>query len=290
MEKILTAKNLIDERIPKLTKKCEDLTLRGLKPFMKVILIGSNPASLLYIKNKKKLCEKVGANFELINPSENISQNELLELIKLHNNDPHTTGLFIQLPLPDHLKHLTLAHLVDPLKDVDGFHPLNIYGLYAQNDQENLYPCTPRGIIKLFNFYNIQIASKNIVVIGRSLIVGKPLAALLTNHNATVTLCHSKTKNLKEHTKKADIIISAVGKARYLDASYLGENKKQILIDVGINHDKNNKLCGDIHFENVFHQCQAITPVPGGIGPLTVLSLIENLMIATENQIKLKGK
>lgn len=288
MTKILTAKQLVDERIPALKIKCAELTTLGLKPSMKVILVGDNPASLLYIKNKKKLCKRIGADFELIHLPVETSADELTARAAQLNKDPNTTGLFIQLPLPAHLKSLPVAELISQEKDVDGFHPLNIYELYSNRKKSGLYPCTPRGIVKLLDFYKIDIAKKNIVVIGRSMIVGKPLATLLGNLNATVTLCHSKTKDLKAHTSRADIIISAVGSPRYFNKEYLRASQDQVLIDVGINQDQNKKLCGDMDFDNIKDFCQAITPVPGGIGPLTVLSLIENLMISTQGILENK--
>ena len=288
MTKILSSKSLVDERIPALTEKCRELKAKGLTPFMKVILVGNSPASLLYIKNKKRLCEKIEANFELIHLEESISEKDFLKTVDQHNKDTETTGLFIQFPLPDHLKKLPVASLISPEKDVDGFHPQNIYGLYSGDSDHGLYPCTPKGVLKLLKYNDIEINGKNAVVIGRSLIVGKPMAILLGNENATVTLCHSKTQNIKDHTKRADIIISAVGKARYLTKDYLRDTADQTLVDIGINQDEDNKLCGDLDFENIKDHCHAITPVPGGIGPLTVLSLIENLILATQNQIENK--
>ena len=286
MTKILTSKQLVDEHIPSLTEKCRELKTRGLSPLMKVILVGNNPASLLYIKNKKRLCEKIEADFELIHLEEGISENDFLSEVKKHNSDSKTTGLFIQFPLPDHLKKLPVANLISPKKDVDGFHPTNIYGLYSHGSEHGLYPCTPKGILELLKFNKIEIEGRNAVVIGRSLIVGKPLTILLSNENATVTLCHSKTNNIKHFTQNADIIISAVGKAKLIDKSYLRASGDQVLIDVGINHDDEGKLCGDLDFENIKDHCLAITPVPGGIGPLTVLSLIENLILATQKQLE----
>lgn len=289
MTKILSSKLLVDEQLPALTEKCRELKAAGLTPSMKVILVGDNPASLLYIRNKKRLCESVEADFELIHLEKTISKEDFLSEVKKHNDDTKTTGLFIQFPLPFHLKGLPIANLVSAEKDVDGFHPSNIYGLYSNSLDQGLYPCTPTGIIKLLEHNQIEISGKNVVVIGRSLIVGKPLAGMLTNHDATVTLCHSKTKDIKTYTKNADIIISAVGNSRFIDEEYLNTNGNQVLIDVGINHDETGKLCGDFNFDNVMNKCAAITPVPGGIGPLTVLSLIENLIIATQNQLEKKS-
>ena len=255
---------------------------------LSVILVGNNPASLLYIKNKKAFCEEVGAEFELIHLDEDTTEQTFIEQIEKVNTDKSITGLFVQLPVSKHLKHIDISNLVNPEKDVDGFHANSSLDLY-RNTEKSFIPCTPKGILNILNHYEISIPGKNIVIIGRSYIVGKPLSLLLSNRDATVTLCHSKTINLKEITKNADIIISAVGIPKYLDSNYLSKAGNQILIDVGINKDVNNKTCGDIDFENVKNHVAAITPVPGGIGPLTVNSLIENLILATEKISSKKG-
>ncbi len=284
MSKLLNAKPIVEKSIDSLQKRCGQLKIEGLEPKMAVILVGNSQASLTYIKNKKKLCQEIGASFELFHLDQNISEADFLKQVESINNDSKVTGFFIQLPLPKSLSHLNISKLVDPKKDVDGFHPNSSNALYL-NKENAFIPCTPKGILKLLSFYNLDIEGKNIVIIGRSLIVGKPLSLLLSNKNATVTLCHSKTKNIKQHTKNADIIISAVGNSKFLTAEYLSENKP-VIIDVGINRDENDKLCGDIDFESVKDKVSAITPVPGGVGPLTVLSLMENLIQATENILK----
>lgn len=286
MAKILSAKPIVDNRIPILKKESISLAKKGLKPSMKVILVGSNMASLLYIEHKKRLCEKINADFELIQLPVSTSPETIAQKINFYNNSPKTTGLFVQLPLPSHLANLDIPNLIHPLKDVDGFHPVNIHRLYSNCPQNSLLPCTPKGILKLFKYYGIKPEGKKVVIIGRSLIVGKPLSLLMSNQNATITLCHSKTKDLIQHTKSSDIIISAVGKAHFINTEFLSREKNQILIDVGINKDSQGKLCGDMNFEEVKDYCQSITPVPGGIGPLTVLSLMENLILATEKQLE----
>jgi methylenetetrahydrofolate dehydrogenase (NADP+)/methenyltetrahydrofolate cyclohydrolase len=197
------------------------------------------------------------------------------------NNDTSVTGCFVQLPVPDHLQDINITELINPKKDVDGFHSKNIIALY--NNDPNLVSCTPKGIVELLKFYHISIESKNITIIGRGFIVGKPLALLLQAHNATVTLCHSKTTDIKKYTRSADIIISAIGKPKFLTSDFLGQNKDQIVIDVGINRDEQNSLCGDVDYDEVVNKVQAITPVPGGVGPMTVYSLINNLIQATKN-------
>lgn len=282
MTKLLLAKPVVENSVSHLNTKCLELKERGLTPKMRVILVGDNPASKIYVRNKSKLCARVGADFELVELSSDVTEKDFLSEIKKMNEDDSVTGCFVQLPVPSHLRHLDITGLINPVKDVDGFHGKNAMHIY-RNDRNGFLPCTPKGIIGLCKFYDIPLEGKHVVIIGRSLIVGKPLSLLLTNKNATVTLCHSKTPDIPKFTKQADIIISAVGRPRYLDQSYIGENKDQVIIDVGINKDDNNKTCGDVDFENVKDKVAAITPVPGGVGPLTVLSLIENLTQATEN-------
>ena len=285
MTKLLLAKDVVESNIPLLNNKCLELKKAGLVPKMRVIIVGDNPASVLYIKNKRKLCQRVSADFEIVELPESIGKEEFLKRIEEMNTDKSVTGCFVQLPIPKHLQDIDVTNLIDPHKDVDGFHAKSIINIYKDN-KKGFIPCTPKGILKLLDHYKIELEGKHVVVIGRSLIVGKPMSLLLNNKNATVTMCHSKTRNLTEHTKSADIIISAVGKAKFLKSDYLNDSGNQILIDVGINKDENNKTCGDIDFDNVKDKVYAITPVPGGVGPLTVLSLIENLLLATENTLK----
>lgn len=287
MSELLLSKPIVEKSLPELNKKCLSLKAQGLTPKMRVILVGENPASKLYIKNKKALCDKVGADFELIElPSDTLEENFLLEIKKM-NEDNLVTGCFVQLPVPKQLAHIDTVNLIHPDKDIDGFHSNSALALY-RNTEKSFIPCTPKGILKLCDYYNIALEGQQIVIIGRSYIVGKPLSLLLSNKNATVTLCHSKTQNLQKITQQADIIISARGEPRYLDQSYLKKDKSQIIIDVGINKDNNDTTCGDADFENIKDLVKAITPVPGGVGPLTVLSLIENLILSTQ-KILAKG-
>lgn len=277
---------LVEQELEKLSSKCELLKSKGVNPSMKVILVGNNKASVIYTRNKKKFCERFGADCEIINLDESIQEAEFIDSVKKISNDKSVHGCFVQLPLPSHLSHLDPGELIDPKKDVDGFHEHNIGELFKGDPKSKyLMPCTPQGVLNTLNFYNYPVEGKNIVIVGRSLIVGKPLALLLLNHNATVTVCHSRTSDLKEHTKRADIIVSAVGKPRFLTTEYLNENKDQVLIDVGINHDDEGKLCGDMDYKNLLGHCKAITPVPGGVGPLTILSLAQNLLQAAENSL-----
>ncbi len=283
---ILYAAPVVEQTKKDLTKRCEALKKRGLTPSMCVVLVGNNPASMSYIRNKKRMCEEIGANFHLEHMAENISRDEFLERVCKLNTDPKINGIIIQLPVSDHLKDLNLPNLVDSSKDIDGFHGLNTQKIYSgTTDLSQLLPCTPKGIITLLNFYGVELKGKNVVVVGRSLIVGKPLSMLLSNFDATVTLAHSRTKNIKEFTRNADIVISAIGRAHYFDESFFDSAKNTIVIDVGMN-SLNGKLTGDIKFPAVKEVVHGLTPVPGGVGPMTVISLIENLISATEKQLE----
>lgn len=271
-----------------LKSECKALKEKNIFPSMKVVLVGSDPASIIYTSSKKKFCEKIGALCDIVTLDEKISEKEFLNTITDINNDDSVHGCIIQMPLPKHLSHLDVGRLVKKEKDVDGFHPENLYALLSNNgDQHDFISCTPKGILTLMQESQISVAGKHVVIIGRSMIVGKPLAMLLTNHNATVTLCHSQTENLKDLTKKCDILVSAIGKANFIDESYLSPNKNQVIIDVGMNTDTQGQLCGDVHFEKVEGHVSAITPVPGGVGPMTIVSLAQNLLQASKNRLSL---
>lgn len=280
MTKILDAKSIIDSKISELLEKSQRLTQKGLTPKLSVILVGENPASLLYVGNKERFCKKIEADFELIRLSKNITREEFLSKVEQINNDPKVTGCFVQLPVPEHLADINITQLINPNKDVDGFHLDTVNKLYM-GELDGIIPCTPKGIITLLNENNITIEGQDIVVIGRSHIVGKPLTLLFQSLNATVTMCHSRTKDLKKHTKNADIIISAVGVPHLVTTEYLNDEKNQIIIDVGMNKLE-GKTVGDVHFNEIKDQVKAITPVPGGVGPMTVFSLMENLLLTTE--------
>lgn len=283
--KILSAAPVVEQIKKDLKTRCESLKNRGLTPSMCVVLVGDNPASLSYIRNKKRMCEEIGAKFELLQLPESISKEEFLSKIDKLNNDPAIHGIIIQLPVSESLKTLPLPNLVTPKKDIDGFHGMNTQALYSgSKDLSLLLPCTPKGIVSLLNFYGVEIRGKNVVVVGRSLIVGKPMSMILSNFDATVTLAHSQTKNMREFTRNADIVISAIGKAHYFDHTYFIPERKTTVIDVGMN-TLNGKLTGDVNFEDVKDSVAALTPVPGGVGPMTVVSLIENLISATEKQL-----
>ena len=283
--KILMAQPLVEQIKKDLRLRCENLKSRGTNPSMCVVLVGDNPASLSYIKNKKKICEDVGASFTLLQLPADVKESEFLNHLKNLNNDSSIHGIIIQLPVSNHLKHLELHNLVAPQKDIDGFHTDNTKAIYyGTKDLNLLLPCTPKGVIHLLKYYGCEISGKNIVVLGRSLIVGKPLAMLLSNLDATVTIAHSKTKNLKELTRSADIIISAIGSAHYITSDHVDPRKNTVVIDVGAN-TLNGKYTGDVSPE-VIKVASAVSPVPGGVGPMTVVSLIQNLITATENQLK----
>lgn len=284
MTKILASREIIDNSLAKLQTQVEDLKKKGSRPKLQVILVGNNPASLIYVRNKERLCKQIGALFELVELPEDIAREHFLAAVNNANIDPEVNGCFVQLPVPSHLQDIDVTQLINPVKDVDGFHLNSIVNLY-KSDTTGFVPCTPKGIVSLLKYYGYSLEGKHIVIIGRSYIVGKPLSLLLDIHNATVTLCHSKTQDLKKYTLSADIVITAVGNPIFLGKEYFRNDKTQILIDVGITKH-NGKVVGDIDYCAVKDQVAAITPVPGGVGPLTVFSLMENLIQATKNQLK----
>lgn len=259
-----------DELKEKAAKKRES----GVNITLAVIQAGDDPASSVYVRNKKKGCEYIGIGSEAYELPEQTTQEELLKLIDELNQKEEINGILVQLPLPSHIDEDTVIKAIDPKKDVDGFHPQNVGALCI--GQPGFVSCTPAGIIQLLKRSGITIAGKECVVLGRSNIVGKPMAILLLRENATVTIAHSRTQNLKEVTKRADILIVAIGKPRMITADYIKEGA--VVIDVGINRDENGKLCGDVDFESAAPVCSAITPVPGGVGPMTIAMLLNNCM------------
>ncbi|MBR4800696.1 MAG: bifunctional methylenetetrahydrofolate dehydrogenase/methenyltetrahydrofolate cyclohydrolase FolD [Clostridia bacterium] len=248
-----------------------------------VILVGDNPASLVYVRNKMKGCEEVGVkSFMCTLPGDSTAE-QVAETIKSLNENPEVSGIILQLPLPKHLDENPLLDLIDPAKDVDGCHYVQKGRLWT--GRECLIACTPFGIMRILEHYNIELEGKNAVVVGRSNLVGKPLAQLLLDKNATVTICHSRTKNLGEITRQADIVCVAIGKAKFLKADMVKEGA--VVVDVGMDRDENGKLCGDVDFENVAPKCSYITPVPGGVGPMTVTMLLQNTVKAYKIQNRL---
>ena len=288
MTQILSSAPIKKKITKELKSECKSLLENGIHPYLKVLLVGNNPASLVYTANKKKYCEKIGAKCDIIALDESTDQKTFLDIISAINLDPMVHGCIIQLPLPKHLSHLNVGELISKNKDVDGFHPANLYSLISNYKVEDHFvSCTPKGIITLLAEYNIEIASKRVAILGRSMIVGKPLTCLFTNLDATVTLCHSKTLNIKEITRECDIIVCAIGIAHLIDETYFSTKKNQVVIDVGMNVDSNGMLCGDVNFEKVKDLVSAITPVPGGVGPMTIISLAQNLLQASKNKLSL---
>jgi methylenetetrahydrofolate dehydrogenase (NADP+)/methenyltetrahydrofolate cyclohydrolase len=284
MTLLMKAQPVIDQALSTLKTQVDALKSKGVSPRLVVLMVGDNPASKLYVQNKQKMCEKIGASFELVNLPSSASKNEVLKTIESINQDPKTHGFIIQLPVQGEAGQLELDSLVSPEKDVDGFHPLNLFHVIKGDIQPHtLVPCTPQGVMTLLDFYKIPLKGKNAVVIGKSMIVGKPMAFLLTQKQATVTLCHSATVDLREHTRRADIVVAAVGKPEFLDASYFNPQKQTVVIDVGINKIEKG-FVGDVHFAEVSPLVSALTPVPGGVGPLTVLTLMQNLVRASQRQ------
>ncbi len=253
-----------------------------LKPTLAVILVGENPASLSYVKSKKIACEQAGIEYKEFKFLESISQQEILEKINQLNQDSTINGMIVQLPLPEHIYVPEVIKAIDPNKDVDGFHAYNLGKMFLSTEFEDLPPATPFGIIKLLDHYGILIQGKEVVVVGHSNIVGKPISTMMLNRNATVTTCHIYTQNLAEHTKRADILIVAVGKEKLITADMVKEGV--VVIDVGINRRQDGTLCGDVDFEEVSKKASYISPVPGGVGPMTVAGLILNTVKATERQ------
>lgn len=248
----------------------------GREPHLVVILVGNNPSSISYVTGKEKACLYIGIKNSTIRLDEDVTEEVLLNLIDELNNDNDVDGILVQLPLPKHIKEEKVIEKIAIEKDVDGFHPLNVANLWLK--KECMLPCTPKGIIKLLDKSNIEIAGKNAVVMGRSNIVGLPISKLLLDRNATVTITHSKTQNLKEVTNKADILIAAIGKARFVKADMVKEGA--VVIDVGVNRDEAGKLCGDVDFDEVEPKVSVITKVPGGVGPMTICCLMENTIEA----------
>lgn len=270
---ILSGKELSNALKVNIAKKVKQITNRwGRAPRLAVILVGEDPASQSYVKGKSKACEEVGIGNITINLHKDISEVELLRKIQELNLDKNIDGILVQLPLPNHIDEHKVMNFIDPKKDVDGFRPFNVDALYT-NKFNGILPCTPKGIIHLLTENNIQIAGKHAVVIGRSNIVGLPVAKLLLDNNATVTICHSQTKNLKEITRSADILVVAVGKPEFITCDMVNEGT--VVIDVGVNR-VNDKLVGDVHFDSIKDKASYITPVPGGVGPMTITCLMEN--------------
>lgn len=276
MATLIDGKRISKEIKDELKEKVAALKAQGKEIGMAVIQVGNDPASTVYVGNKKKACEYIGIRSESYELPEETTEAELIELIEKLNNDDKIHGILVQLPVPKHINEDNVIKAISPKKDVDGFHPQSVGALSI--GQPGFISCTPAGIIQLLKRSGIEIEGKECVVIGRSNIVGKPMALLLLRENGTVTVTHSRTKNLKEVCKRADILVVAIGKPKMIDASYVKEGA--VVIDVGIHRNENNKLCGDVDFESVEPVASAITPVPGGVGPMTIAMLMNNCVEA----------
>lgn len=280
MYKIISGKEVSEAVKLRVADEVKEFKAQGIEPCLAVILVGDDPASRVYVNNKKKACEFCGIrSLEYVLPAET-NEEELIELVEKLNNDESVNGILCQLPLPKHLDEKKVLNLIKPEKDVDAFHPENVGHIMIGDF--NFLPCTPAGIMEMLHYENINLEGKNCVVIGRSNIVGKPMAMLMLKENATVTICHSKTKNLKEVVADADIIVAAVGKANFVTADMVKDGA--VIIDVGINRMDDGKLCGDVDFEACKEKASYITPVPGGVGPMTIATLMQNTITATKIQ------
>lgn len=283
MAKIINGKELSNKIKRQIENETRKLSINCNKPVLSVVLVGNDPASKVYVNNKKKACLEVGFESREYLLPEQTTETELCTLIEELNNDESVNGILVQLPLPKHLNEKLIIEKINPLKDVDAFNTINVGKIMIGN--YNFLPCTPAGIIEILNSENINISGKHCVIVGRSNIVGKPLAMLLLHNDATVTICHSKTQNLKNICREADILIVAVGKANFINKDYVKENA--VIIDVGINRDSNGMLCGDVNFNDIVDGASYITPVPGGVGPMTIAMLMKNTLTAYKIQNKL---
>ena len=280
MAQIINGKEIAQMIKDEMRAEVEELKKEGKSCCLAVIQVGNDPASSVYVGNKKKACEYIGIRSLSYELEEEITENELMDLIKELNERKDVNGILVQLPLPKHIDEDAIIHAIDPKKDVDGFHPQNVGALSI--GEKGFVSCTPAGIIQLLKRSGIEIEGKECVVIGRSNIVGKPISMLLLRENGTVTICHSRTKELKAVTKRADILIVAIGKPKFITKEYVKEGA--VVIDVGIHRNVENKLCGDVDYEDVESVVSAITPVPGGVGPMTIAMLMSNCVEAVQLQ------
>lgn len=280
MAEIISGKIVSEQVKNRVKAEAEKLKKQGVNIGLAVVIVGNDPASRVYVNSKKKACEYVGFTSYEYALDENITQQELLDLVEVLNNDRKVNGILVQLPLPKHIDENAIINAISPEKDVDAFHPFNV-GKIMIGDFAFL-PCTPAGVMELIDSTGVEIAGKSCVVIGRSNIVGKPMAMLLLHRSGTVTICHSKTQNLKEICKNADILVASVGKPNFVTADMVKEGA--VVIDVGINRLENGKLCGDVKFDEVSEKAGWITPVPGGVGPMTIAMLMQNTLTAGKLQ------
>lgn len=278
MAKIIDGKAISAEIKEELKEKVAEYKKQGVEITLAVVKVGNDPASAVYVRNKEKACEYVGITSRTLALPEETTEEELLKVVNDLNEDKAVNGILVQLPLPKHIDESKVLLAIDSNKDVDGFHPVNVGKMVI--GEETFLPCTPAGIIEMLKRTDVEISGKECVVIGRSNIVGKPMSMLMLKENATVTIAHSRTKDLKEVTKRADILVAAIGKAKFFTADYVKEGA--VIIDVGMDRDENGKLCGDVDFDSVSQVASAITPVPGGVGPMTVTMLLVNCLRSVE--------
>lgn len=279
--KLIDGKALAAKMQDELKNKVDALQAAGLIPGLAVILVGEDPASQIYVRNKARQATAIGLNSSVVRLPEDVSEEELLGLIEQYNQAEQWHGILVQLPLPAHISEEKVLLAIDPEKDVDGFHPMNMGRLWSGNPL--MIPSTPAGIMEMFRAYDVDLAGKKAVVVGRSNIVGKPMAQLLMMADATVTIAHSRTQNLQELTKQADILVVAIGKERFIKAADVKEGA--VVIDVGMNRDEEGKLHGDVDFDEVKNVAGLITPVPGGVGPMTITMLMEQTVRAAERKL-----
>lgn len=282
---LINGKEIAQKVRQEIREEVEQLKAKGFVPGLAVILVGDNQASQTYVRNKEKACLELGMHSVLIRKPATLSQEELIEMIDKLNQDDSIHGILVQLPLPKHIDEKAIIEAISPEKDVDGFHPINIGRMMT--GQEAFLPCTPYGVLVMLQQIQFDLEGKHVVVVGRSNIVGKPAAQLMINENATVTICHSKTKDLAYFTKQADVIIAAVGKRNTITADHIKDGA--VIIDVGMNRNDEGKLCGDVDFEGVLNKASYVTPVPGGVGPMTITMLMKNTIQSAQRAFKLKS-
>ena len=280
MAEIIDGKKISQEIKDELKEKVAAMHVQGQEVTLAVVLVGQDPASCVYVRNKKRACEYIGIRSLSYELAEDTSEEDVLALIDKLNGDKDVNGILVQLPLPKHMDEDKITRAIDPLKDVDGFHPQNVGALSI--GLPGFVSCTPSGIIQLLKRSHIDMEGKHCVIVGRSNIVGKPMALLMLRENATVTVTHSKTKDLASVTRQADILIVAIGRKQFITADYVKEGA--VVIDVGMHRDENNHLCGDVAYDEVASHCSAITPVPGGVGPMTIAMLMHNCLESVDLQ------
>ncbi|MBU0981163.1 bifunctional 5,10-methylene-tetrahydrofolate dehydrogenase/5,10-methylene-tetrahydrofolate cyclohydrolase [Patescibacteria group bacterium] len=284
MVQILDGLKVSESVLEQVKKDVVELEVEGIMPKLVVVVVGEDPGSQVYVGHKEKACKNVGILFEKRAFDASISQEDLIKVVEELNEDKSVHGFIVQLPLPKHISVPLINKAIDPRKDVDGFTAYNLGKMFISQEFEDMAPCTPKGIIKILDYYNVDVSGMDAVVVGRSNIVGKPIASMLLNRGATVAVCHSKTKNLTVYTKWADLLVVAAGVPNLINEDMVKEGS--VIIDVGMNRLENGKLCGDVNFDTVKDKVAAITPVPGGVGPMTVACLMESVAVAARKQTK----